>query len=82
MSDVLEILGKVSEIKKEIDWIASFLRELSEKPCNCYDPSKSFMAKVNSSGMVTIPKPAREFHNIKEGDLVILQVVEVYRKGD
>lgn len=82
MSDIKYIVEELDEIKKMLNWIIGFLKDISEKPCSSYDPLKSFMAKVNPSGMVTIPKQTREFHGIKKGDMVVLQIVEIYEKGD
>ena len=78
MSDVLSILTRLKEINEQLNWIITFLKEAKETPCSSdIEPTKTFMAKVNSSGMITIPKVVRELNGINENSYVILQIVNV-----
>jgi len=39
-----------------------------------------FLAKVISSGRITIPEEVREIHKIEEGDIIELQIIKVVKK--
>ena len=39
-----------------------------------------FLAKVISSGRITIPEEVREIHKIEEGDIIEVQIIKVVKK--
>ncbi|MDS0257472.1 hypothetical protein ApAK_07310 [Thermoplasmatales archaeon AK] len=43
--------------------------------------AKIFTAEIQKMGRITIPYEARSFLDIKEGDLLVLEIKEIKRTG-
>jgi AbrB family looped-hinge helix DNA binding protein len=79
ISKASQIIGEALEEKSREEppnW--QKLRELlSQKPA---EEPRIFPAKVLKDGRVTIPVEWRELLNIREGDILKLQILEIHRK--
>ena len=42
----------------------------------------TFIAKVQTIGRIAIPYEVREYLNIVDGDLLVIKIIEVKRRGE
>ena len=65
----------------ELEMVAQLIQKLGPEVVRAEDPALTFPVVLGSDGRITVPEAVRAYLGVGQGDILVIRVVKVVRKG-